>query len=65
MDSAEFESEHELPSIVSPSDAEIRMCLAEVLDEPIREGRRIRCLQHVSFAYKTRDPLICLQNQGS
>ena len=48
-------SEHE-PSVISPSDAEIRMCLTEVFDGPIREGRRIRCLQHVSFAYKARDP---------
>ena len=32
------------------------MCLKEVLDKKIREGRRIGCLQHVSFAYKTRDP---------
>ena len=47
-------SEHE-PSVISPSDAGIRMCLTEVFDGPIREGRRIRCLQHVSFAYKTRD----------
>ena len=52
----EVGSEHELPSVVSPSDTKIRMCLTKVLDGPIREGQRIRCLQHVSFAYKTREP---------
>ena len=37
---------HGLP----PSDSEIRLCIRDVMDESNQGGRRIRSLQHASFA---------------
>ena len=46
-------SELELPTAVPPSDSEIRMCIKDMMDTSSQSGRRIRSLQHVSFAYKS------------
>jgi hypothetical protein len=32
------------------------MCINDVMDKSIQDGRRIRGLQHVSFAYKSTNP---------
>ena len=50
-------SEHEFPNDVPPTDAEIKRCLMDVMDKSNRDGRRIRCLQLVSFVYESRDPM--------
>ena len=49
-------SEHEHLTEVPPTDAEIKRCFMDVMDKSNRDGRRIRCLQLVSFAYESRDP---------
>ena len=41
---------------VPPSDSEIQICIKDVIDMSNRDGRRIRRLQHISFAYKSEDP---------
>jgi hypothetical protein len=43
-------------TLFPPSDSEIRMCINDVMDKSIQDGRRIRGLQHVSFAYKSTNP---------
>ena len=50
-------SELELPTAVPPSDSEIRMGIKDVMDTSSQSGRRIRSLQHVSFAYKSKEQI--------
>lgn len=47
-------SEHDQPTAELLA-AEVQRCLNEVVDKSNQDGRRIRSLQQVSFAYKTED----------
>ena len=66
--SAEIDSSEHVsgqPTAVQPSDSEIRMCIKNVMDKSNQEGRRIRRLQHVSFAYKSADPADTMAGMAS
>ena len=52
QDSSDLEHQTDIP----PSDSEIRLCITDVMDKSNQGGRRIRSLQHISFAYKSTDP---------
>ena len=52
QDSSDLEHQTDIP----PSDSEIRLCIKDVMDKSNQGGRRIRSLQHISFAYKSTDP---------
>ena len=47
---------------VPPSDADIRLYIIDILDRSNKDGRRIRGLEHVSFAYTPRGNAISLDN---
>ena len=57
-----LEHASEQSTAVPQSDSEIQIFIKDVIDMSNRDGRRIRRLQHVSFAYKSSDAANCTQS---